>query len=404
MVVPTGIGAAIGGFAGDALPAAKLLSTVADVLITHPNVMNGAMLYWPVDNILYVEGYALDEFAEGRVALVPTGSRGNRVGLLLDKGIEEDLLLRHVQVADAFRATLGIDVAAAVVTSEPVGVSTFLSPSGASWGSVQNTNTLVEGAQELLRLGCDAVAIVARFPEDEEDEEDQGGFFQAYRQGLGVDAIAGAEALISHVISKRLMVPCAHAPAFAPSELFAQTTPKACAEELGYTFLPCVLAYLHKAPRLLPLPQSQPQAQAQAQVGGLVAGDVDCVVAPAGALGGAAVLSLIGRHTHNTLPQAQAQAQGQGQGQASKRGLLLISVGDNASNMRATPRALGLDVVLDPLPPGPGPGAGPGAGPGVTVVHARSYAEAAGLMAAHKSGILLPSIGASVPPLGLTRL
>jgi hypothetical protein len=296
-------------------------------------------------------------------------------------------------VADAFRATLGIDVAAAVVTSEPVGVSTFLSPSGASWGSVQNTNTLVEGAQELLRLGCDAVAVVARFPEDEEDEEDQ-GLFQAYRQGLGVDAIAGAEALISHVISKRLMVPCAHAPAFAPSELFSQTTPKACAEELGYTFLPCVLAYLHKAPRLLPLPQ--PQAQAQAQVGagggGLVAKDVDCVVAPAGALGGAAVLALIGRHTHNT----QGQGQGQGQGQASKRGLLLISVDDNASNMRATPRALGLDVDLDPSTPGPGPG--------VTVVHARSYAEAVGLMAAHKNGILLPSIGATVSPLSLTRL
>ena len=41
MIVPTGIGASIGGFAGDALPSAKLLSTVVDTLITHPNVMNG---------------------------------------------------------------------------------------------------------------------------------------------------------------------------------------------------------------------------------------------------------------------------------------------------------------------------------------------------------------------------
>lgn len=29
-------------------------------------------------------------------------------------------------------------------------------------------------------------------------------------------------------------------------------SPKACAEEIGYTFLPCVLAYLHRAPRLIP--------------------------------------------------------------------------------------------------------------------------------------------------------
>jgi hypothetical protein len=106
------------------------------------------------------------------------------------------------------------------------------------------------------------------------------------------------------------------------------------------------------------------------------------------------VLPLIGRHTHTT--QAQRQGLGKGQGQASNRGLLLISVDDNASNMRATPRALGLDVDLAPSPPGPWPG--------VTVVHARSYPEAAGLMAAHKNGILLPSIGATVSPLGLTRL
>jgi hypothetical protein len=56
MIIPTGIGASIGGFAGDGLPAAKLLSTIADTLITHPNVVNGASMYWPISNMLYVEG------------------------------------------------------------------------------------------------------------------------------------------------------------------------------------------------------------------------------------------------------------------------------------------------------------------------------------------------------------
>ena len=45
MIVPTGIGASIGGYAGDALPAARLLSCVVDRLITHPNVLNGMFFH-----------------------------------------------------------------------------------------------------------------------------------------------------------------------------------------------------------------------------------------------------------------------------------------------------------------------------------------------------------------------
>jgi hypothetical protein len=56
-----------------------------------------------------------------------------------------------------------------------------MSVSGASWGSVRDTDTLIEGARELLQRGCTAIAVVARFPEDEEifeaddEDEDSGG-------------------------------------------------------------------------------------------------------------------------------------------------------------------------------------------------------------------------------------
>ena len=43
-IVPTGIGCEVGGFAGDALPTAKLLASASGCLITHPNVMNGGSL------------------------------------------------------------------------------------------------------------------------------------------------------------------------------------------------------------------------------------------------------------------------------------------------------------------------------------------------------------------------
>jgi hypothetical protein len=100
MIIPTGIAASIGGYAGDGLPSARLIASVVDTLITHPNVVNGAMLYWcdcdcktcytihytlhytlifehfglsrPIENLLYVEGYSLDEFARGTLALRPT--------------------------------------------------------------------------------------------------------------------------------------------------------------------------------------------------------------------------------------------------------------------------------------------------------------------------------------------
>ena len=76
MLVPTGIGASIGGFAGDALPTARAIASVVDTLITHPNVMNGASLYWPMSNALYTEGYALDQFAEGAWGLLPVRTGG----------------------------------------------------------------------------------------------------------------------------------------------------------------------------------------------------------------------------------------------------------------------------------------------------------------------------------------
>ncbi len=39
-VVPTGIGAAFGGYAGDAAPTAKLLGSITNFVVTHPNVID----------------------------------------------------------------------------------------------------------------------------------------------------------------------------------------------------------------------------------------------------------------------------------------------------------------------------------------------------------------------------
>jgi hypothetical protein len=324
MVIPTGIGCELGGYAGDAIPAARLLAAASGCLITHPNVMNAAALYWSDPRIHYVEGSSLDRFAAAALALRPV--RRQRIGLLLDAGIEPELRQRHLQVADGCRASLGLEIGPVVDTDQPLEVTLSLGASGISWGRLGRPDALLRAGARLKAAGATAIAVVARFPDDPGSDA-----LTAYRQGSGVDALAGAEAVISHLLSQELGLPCAHAPALSPLPLDPQLDPRAAGEELGYTFLACVLVGLSRAPDLVPAAQAAPTDLTIDQVG--------AVLAPAGALGGAAVLA------------------------AAERGIPVIAV-HNPSLLQVDAEALGLSV----LP-------------------ASGYADAAGLVLALREGI-----------------
>ena len=338
MVVPTGIGCEIGGYAGDALPSARLLAAASGCLITHPNVMNGAALYWNDSRIHYVEGYGLDRFAAGTWALRPV--RRQRIGLLLDAGIEAELAQRQIQVAEACRATLGLDIGPVLRSDQPLGVSLDRGPSGASWGRLEHPDALLRAGERLRDAGATAIAVVARFPEDLGSDA-----LTSYRQGSGVDALAGAEAVISHLLVRHLQMPCAHAPALAPLPLDPQLDPRAAAEELGYTFLACVLVGLSRAPDLIDT--------TAALTGDLQASQIGAAVVPEGALGGEAVLACV------------------------ERGIPVISVA-NPSLLSVTPKVLGLSSG---------------------VLQASSYAEAAGLLVALREGISPAALGRPLPAL-----
>jgi hypothetical protein len=344
MVVPTGIGCVVGGYAGDALPAARLLAAASGCLITHPNVMNGAALYWSDPRLHYVEGSALDRFACGELALRPV--RRQRVGLLLDAGIEHELRLRHLQVADGCRATLGLDVGPVAITDGPLGVSLRQGPSGASWGSLERPDALLRAGEQLRAAGATAIAVVARFPEDPDSEA-----LAAYRGGSGVDGLAGAEAVISHLLTRHLGLPCAHAPALSPLALNPELDPRAAGEELGTTFLPCVLVGLSRAPDLVPSGAAAGSADAL-----LTADQIGAVVVPAGALGGEAVLACI------------------------ERRVPLIAV-HNPCVLEVTAQALGLEEL------------------GGQVLPAASYTEAAGWITALREGLSPASLQRPITPL-----
>ena len=387
LIVPTGVGASIGGFAGDALPVARAIAQISDTLITHPNVLNGAQLYWPIPNALYVEGYALDKFAAGCWGLQPVHQ--NRIGLILDAGIEPDLQLRHLQAVDAARATLGLNITDFVLTDRPLQVELRISQSGASWGTIGNPDSLLRAAQKLIEQArVEAIAVVARFPDDEGSLA-----LENYRRGKGVDPLAGAEAVISHLVVRTFKIPCAHAPALSALPLDPHLSPRSAAEEIGYTFLPCVLAGLGKAPQFVTptvgqascLSQVLGGQDARTQVLGgqdartqvlggqdarptrekfyanrrdfesqdLWADRVDAVVIPATACGGSAILSLSGRSS-----------------------VQIIAVGDNKTQMQATPEKLGIKAL-----------------------QVNSYLEAIGVLVALRAGISPASLGADISSL-----
>lgn len=341
LIVPTGIGAAIGGYAGDALPVARSLAQVSDCLITHPNVLNGAQLYWNLPNALYVEGYGLDQFAAGAWGLAPVHQ--NRIGLVFDQSIESDLRVRHLQAADATRATLGLHLTDYVVTDAPLGVELKTAPSGATWGTIANPDSLLRAAERAIQqAGATAIAVVARFPDDPGTEA-----LQNYRQGNGVDPLAGAEAVISHLVVRELQVPCAHAPALSPLPLDPTISPRSAAEELGYTFLPCVLAGLSRAPQFI--------TNGHAAGGQVWADQVDAVVVPATAFGGSAVMSL---------------------GRSRTGSPLIIAVRDNSTTMRVPPELMGISAV-----------------------RVNSYLEAVGMVAVHRAGVAPHALHAAIAPL-----
>jgi Protein of unknown function (DUF3326) len=334
LIIPTGIGAAMGGYAGDALPIAKAVAASCDRLITHPNVMNGAQLYWNIPNALYVEGYALDKFAAGTWGLQPV--RRNRIGIVFDRSISDELRVRHLQAADAARATLGLDITDYVVTDLPLGVELRTASSGASWGTIQQPDSLLRAVDKLINVaGAEAIAVIARFPDDP-----GATILHDYRHGTGVDPLAGAEAVISHLIVRTFKVPCAHAPALSPLPIDPEISPRSAAEELGYTFLPCVLVGLSRAPQFL-----ERGGRGDGETEGLWSDAVDAVIIPESACGGSGLISFA-RSAHTKI----------------------ITVAENQTRMAVPPKMLGIKSIA-----------------------VRSYLEAIGMITVDRAGMSLDS-------------
>ena len=287
-IVPTGVGASIGGFAGDASRAARKISQKCE-LIVNPNVVNAACFSGITDNMLYVEGYSLDRFFKGEICL--ERSRNNKIGIIFDKAIKPNVLNVHINTMNAVEVVYGLNIIGYEITEEDVGVDFFVDKSGVSMGNVKNLLTLKNAAKKLIDKGAEAIAIVCRFPDEQGDD---------YANGVGVDPVGGVEAIISHYISKEFSIPCAHAPAFDDIAISTDIVDKRCsAEYITPTFLPCILVGLNQAPKLTKT--------------GISINDLDFLIVPYNSIGGVPVL------------------------EASKKGIKVFAIKENQTVLDVTP-------------------------------------------------------------------
>ena len=268
-IVPTGVGASIGGFAGDASVWARKISQKSK-LIVNPNVVNAACFSGINDSMFYVEGYSLDEYFRGKCNLLP--SKNNKIGVVFDKSISQSVLNVHINTINAVKTVYGIDVVGYEITEYPVRVNFFISDYGESMGNVENLHTIKNASEKLIERGAEAIAIVCSFPDNDDGDD--------YANGVGVDPVGGVEAIISHYISKELKIPCAHAPAFENIQISTDIVDSRCsAEYITPTFLPCILLGLNQAPKL-------------SYNNGISVNDLDFLIMPYNSLGGIPVFEL----------------------------------------------------------------------------------------------------------------
>ncbi|HEC66443.1 MAG TPA: DUF3326 domain-containing protein [bacterium] len=236
-LIPTGLGAPIGGHAGDATPAARLVGAACTTLIVHPNVVNAADINEMPSNSWYVTGATIDDLMQGYIGLAPV--HANRVAVLVNRPVPAEV----VNLVSAARASFGMEAFVVGLPHELIMKAHFTSE-GAASGTIEGADLAIEHLENLGEV-FDAVAILTRVQVSEDD------FFN-YVQKAEVNPWGGVEARLSRIMTDALKVPCAHAPFGHTVVDFNEIVdPRLAAEMISETYGFCILKGLHKAPMIV---------------------------------------------------------------------------------------------------------------------------------------------------------
>ncbi len=338
LMVPTGVGAEIGGHSGDAGALARLIASTCDTLITHPNVVNASDINELPENGLYVEGSVLTRFMMGAIGLRKV--RSNRVILVIDKLDEKPLYEGAINAVSAARAAMGLDCPGVVLMNDRFSMKSLYSRSGRAVGRIDHFDRLCELLSE-YRGEYDAVAVSSVIDAPMRIRRD---YFHS--NGDILNPWGGAEAMLTHGVSLLFDVPSAHSPMMpsmsdgydAYTEL-GVVDPRKAAEVVSITCLHCIIKGMHRSPAIVPIDACTDDT--------LTAEHVSCLIIPYGCLG---------------LPVLAAL----------EHGIPVIAVRENANRMRNK---------LEDLPFAPG-----------KLFIVDNYLEAAGVISAMRAGVDIRSV------------
>jgi len=259
MIIPTGIGCEIGGHAGDANPVAKLLGSVSDILVLHPNAVNASDINEMPSNSLYVEGSILDRFLEGEIELQTV--KNNKILLVVNSPICSET----INAVSAGRVTLGADIEILELETPLIMTASLNKETGKADGTVTGWKELVE---QVNGWSFDALAITSSINVSKE-------IALNYLKNGGVNPWGGIEAKTSRLIATELNKPVAHAPMDTENNAWIKyyqevVDPRMASEMVSVCFLQSVFKGLHKAPRIGK---------------GLSVKDIDVLVSPYGCWG-----------------------------------------------------------------------------------------------------------------------
>jgi len=275
LLVPTGIGAELGGHSGDAGALARFIASGCDKLITHPNVVNASDVNELPENGLYVEGSVITSLMMGTIGLQEV--RSNRVMLVMDKREETKIPELSINTVSTARAAVGIDCPLVVELDEPIMMEAKYSPSGCAVGRIEALENLCNIMQK-YRGEYDSVALHTGIDVPPE-------FHVEYLKSRGemVNPWGGVEAMLTHALTMMFGVPTAHAPMVNTMEIAnlhaGVVDPRIASEAVSSTFLMCVLKGLHKSPRIIR------DSSVFGHEGILTNADISCLIIPDGCVG-----------------------------------------------------------------------------------------------------------------------
>ena len=247
LLVPTGIGAELGGHSGDGGSLARLIGANCDNLITHPNVVNAADINEIPDNALYVEGSVISRMIMGKIGLQKVNS--NRVLMVVDEHTDQKFHELAINSLSAARAAFGLDCPAVITMEDRVLMRAFYSKSGRAVGRIEYFERLCEALEE-HRKDYDAVALNSLIHVPKHYHAD---YFTS--GDISVNPWGGVEAMLTHAISMLFNIPSAHSPMMTSEEVMnldvGIVDPRKSAEAVSTTYLHCILKGLHKSPRIV---------------------------------------------------------------------------------------------------------------------------------------------------------